>query len=314
MIDNRYKLTNVLGKGASSKVFLATDHDDCKYAMKVLTCGPKLPYKAACVMAVREAEVLECLQGHPNIIQSYETNLQGVITHNSQSESVVYTKLEYAANGAISDFVRFSGAIEEQVAHFFFSQICYAIQFIHENKFVHLDIKLENILLDEFFNIKIADMGCAMNLDSSPLVEKRRGTALYMAPEVKNKEKTESYNGYAADIYSLGVALYVMLIGEFPNHVVTNASLATTNSGSYDSQSESSPLAQICKQRWEGLSDEVKTLIEGMMCPDAEKRLTIKQIFNSNWMQFSQDPNICGIVYEEMSARKDYILAKYPDN
>jgi serine/threonine protein kinase len=44
----------------------------------------------------------------------------------------------------------------------------------------------------------------------------RRGTLLYMAPEVNELKKSEEYNGTAADIYSLGVTIFVMLTGEFP--------------------------------------------------------------------------------------------------
>ena len=81
MIDNQYYLTNILGRGASSKVFLASDCNDETFAIKVVNVTDKLPYKAACVMAVREAEILESIEGHPNIIKAFDTNLQGVITH-----------------------------------------------------------------------------------------------------------------------------------------------------------------------------------------------------------------------------------------
>lgn len=97
-----------------------------------------------------------------------------------------------------------------------FKQIAHAIGYMHSQEIAHLDIKHENILLDEFFNVKIADLGSALVLHKNKgLVPETRGTASYMAPEVI--DNLTAYNGYKADVYSLGITLFVMLTGCFPN-------------------------------------------------------------------------------------------------
>lgn len=70
----------------------------------------------------------------------------------------MYNILEYAPHGALSNFVRYTGGIEEEIARLYVYQFCDAISFIHKLGYAHLDIKLENILLDKYFNIKVADM------------------------------------------------------------------------------------------------------------------------------------------------------------
>lgn len=71
----------------------------------------------------------------------------------------MYNVLEYAQHGALSKFVRYTGGLEEEIARLYIYQIADAIQYVHSLGYAHLDIKLENILLDKFFNIKVADLG-----------------------------------------------------------------------------------------------------------------------------------------------------------
>lgn len=73
---------------------------------------------------------------------------------------------------------------------------------MHSQQYCHLDIKLENILLDEYFNIKLADFGSSVNVsESNGSTNKRRGTLMYMAPEVADLEPGKEFDAYAADIY-----------------------------------------------------------------------------------------------------------------
>lgn len=63
----------------------------------------------------------------------------------------------------------------------------------------------------------MADMGSSIDVsESQGYTDRRRGTYNYMAPEVANLEKGQEFDAYAADIYSLGVTLYIMLTAEFP--------------------------------------------------------------------------------------------------
>lgn len=92
------------------------------------------------------------------------------------------------------------------------------MRFIHRLDIAHQDIKLENILLDDYFNIKLADFGSAIDLAKTEgLSSKAIGTPAYMAPEVATLAKGEHFDARQADVYSLGMTLLVLLVGEFPD-------------------------------------------------------------------------------------------------
>jgi carbon catabolite-derepressing protein kinase len=162
MIDNQFALINYIGKGGSSKVFLAKDLRGTKCVLKVIRKDKNYTSTMAESLLCREHEILQSLQEHPNIIKSHGVNVDGFAVMDDESENIMYSVLEYAAHGSISNFVRYTGGIEEGVSKFFMLQMCHAIEFMHSQGFAHLDIKLENILLDEYFNIKVADMGASV--------------------------------------------------------------------------------------------------------------------------------------------------------
>ena len=103
--------------------------------------------------------------------------------------------------------VRHTGPFEETLAKVIFLQLCHAVNHLHSQGYAHLDIKLENILLDDNFNAKLSDMGTVVYVgDSYGFTDKEVGTRGYVDPEIIHKERRDStFDGYAADIYSLGV-------------------------------------------------------------------------------------------------------------
>ena len=105
------------------------------------------------------------------------------------------------------------------------SLICYilgglaqAVYFIHtHNKIIHMDIKQQNIVVDDYINIKLTDYSISINYKnmkniSLPMI----GTCYYMSPEVLRKETIPSTYASKIDVYSIGVLLYLLAFCDYP--------------------------------------------------------------------------------------------------
>lgn len=205
MID-KFEVIKTLGQGGSSKVFQVKNEQDEYFAAKVLRKDKNYSYQRGCSLLKKEHCTTSKLEDHPNILKSFYTNPEGSFIHNGKKEDVMYNVIEFAENGSLSNFVRITGSIEEGLVRFMFSQILNAVSYMHSFGIAHLDLKLENILLDKYFNIKVADLGVAH--ETTKLNTKcphRRGTVIYMAPEVVDLQKGKTFDPFKADIYSLGV-------------------------------------------------------------------------------------------------------------
>ena len=87
------------------------------------------------------------------------------------------------------------------------------LKYMHDLNMVHRDLKLENLLLTDNISVKFADFGFAKKQLPGTQLKSVRGTMTYMAPEIKLGLK---YDGKAADVFSLGVILFIIVVGIFP--------------------------------------------------------------------------------------------------
>ena len=107
-----------------------------------------------------------------------------------------------------------------------------AVEFIQSQDVAHRDIKTENILLDNNFNIKIADFGFATGFEGGKL-NSFGGTKLFMAPEIHN---LVLYDGKKSDIFALGIVLFIMVEGIFPFTSAQNDELLYSHIKNGDSE------------------------------------------------------------------------------
>ena len=175
--------------------------------------------------------------------------------------------MEYICGDLLS-FIRKRSKLTESSAKIIFKQIIEGLRYIHSNKIVHRDIKLDNILIDLTNTVKICDFGVSRKLSPGDIMHENCGTPAYIAPEIfQNK----GYEGYACDIWSAGVTLYYMLGGVQPFKA--------------NNFTELKKVIKIGKYpKLEKVSDEVRDLIDGMLQIDPKKRITIPQILNHPWL------------------------------
>lgn len=161
----------------------------------------------------------------------------------------------------------------ENPGRYFIKQLLDVLDHIQSKGVVHRDLKLENILLDDQLNIKVADFGFATYKHINKL-NSYRGTLTYMAPEIKEGKE---YDGRKVDIFSSGVILFIIVLGIFPFRE------AKPDEYFYSLIKKGDLKTYWKKVGGENLSDEFKDLFIKMVNYNPEKRPTVGEIKNHSW-------------------------------
>ncbi|CAH2245543.1 serine threonine- kinase N2 isoform X2 [Pelobates cultripes] len=201
-----FQLRCVLGRGSFGKVLLAKYKDtDHMYALKVIKKGD-IESSPMLDSLLIEKRVFQAVTNrrHPFLI-----NLFG--SFHNQDHAIF--AMEYAAGSDLRAHISNRRPFPEPRAIFYSACVVLGLEFLHEQKIIHRDLKIENIVLDEKGFAKITDFGlCKEGIGYGDTTGSPRGTPHYVAPEVC---KGEPYTR-AVDWWSFGVVIYVMLSGKFP--------------------------------------------------------------------------------------------------
>lgn len=122
-------------------------------------------------------------------------------------KNLVYILLEYVTGGLLFDLCQTVGGMGEDAGRFFMTQMMDVLGYMQSKGVVHRDLKLENILVDDEMNLKVADFGFATYKKINKL-SSYRGTMTYMAPEIK---EGKVYDGKQIDMFSTGVILFIIV-------------------------------------------------------------------------------------------------------
>ncbi|XP_020522501.1 SNF1-related protein kinase catalytic subunit alpha KIN10 isoform X3 [Amborella trichopoda] len=250
-----YKIGQTIGCGSFATVRLA-EHipTGLKVAIKM--------YKRSKVKGMRmedkvtrEIKILRLLK-HPCITHLYEV---------IETESKIYIIMEYLEHGELFDYLVRKGRLHEGEARFFFQQVVSGLLYCHMNMVIHRDLKLENLLLDSKYNVKIADFGLSNIMIDGHFLKTSCGS--YAAPEVISGN---SNVGPEVDVWGCGVALYTLLCGSLPFDDENTAILyKKIKAGEYTIPSH--------------LSSEAKNLIQRMLEVEPLRRITIPEILCHPW-------------------------------
>ncbi|KAK3611336.1 hypothetical protein CHS0354_029988 [Potamilus streckersoni] len=199
-----YLVKQTLGSGSYSKVKLAyyLEGDPTKWAVKIIDRS-KAPKDFQARFLPRELSIWPKLR-HPNIIRMVEM---------FEDDHRVYMILEYAENGDVLRYIQKTGAIKDALARIWIRQVCDAVRYLHEQNISHRDLKLENLLLESAYNIKICDFGFVKDNCTDELSKTYCGSKSYAAPEIL---RGEPYDPKKADIWAIGVILYIFITGKMP--------------------------------------------------------------------------------------------------
>ncbi|KAI5293705.1 Chk1 protein kinase [Ascosphaera acerosa] len=218
---------------------------------------------------------------HANIIEFFQTGENAVWR---------WIAMELAEAGDLFDKIEADEGVGEQIAHAYFVQLLNAVEYMHSKGVGHRDIKPENILLSADGNLKIADFGLATLFryqGREKLSVSLCGSPPYIAPEVitcsssaASGARAEQGIGYRADmvdVWSCGVVLFVLLVGNTPWDSPTEESYEYCE---YVKSGRSPAHDEL----WARLSDSAADLLRSIMDPDVARRLSIARIRRHPWV------------------------------
>jgi [calcium/calmodulin-dependent protein kinase] kinase len=198
---NNYIIIEKIGAGSYGKVYLAYNKKNGKkFAIKVINKCKTL--------YINEINILKKIN-HKNIV-----NLHEII--DCEFENQIYVVLNHINGNTImqkntndSYFKMSKIKIKKYIRY-----ITAGLKYLHNHNIVHRDIKPENLMIDKKDNVYIIDFGISEILNETTMTSKKSGTLLFAPPELFSDEN--EINGFAIDIWSLGVTLFIMLYGYFP--------------------------------------------------------------------------------------------------
>jgi len=192
--------------------------------------------------------------------------------------------MELAACGSFFELVQNHRFLSEKITRSYFFQLIEALEHLHNNQIAHRDIKLENILLDSDYSIKIADFGYSSKMHPRKLFETAVGTSAYFAPEIHNGFP---HHGEHADLFAAGVILFAAVTGHMPFGRADSADKLYRMLLMRDYKAFWAFHERLVKKTDEGiaLSEEFKDLVSKMLDENPGRRLKIEEIRMHPWMQ-----------------------------
>ncbi|XP_008246863.1 MAP/microtubule affinity-regulating kinase 3 isoform X9 [Oryctolagus cuniculus] len=206
----------------------------------------------------REVRIMKILN-HPNIVKLFEV---------IETEKTLYLIMEYASGGEVFDYLVAHGRMKEKEARAKFRQIVSAVQYCHQKRIVHRDLKAENLLLDADMNIKIADFGFSNEFTVGSKLDTFCGSPPYAAPELFQGKK---YDGPEVDVWSLGVILYTLVSGSLP----------------FDGQNLKELRERVLRGKYRipfYMSTDCENLLKRFLVLNPIKRGTLEQIMKDRWI------------------------------
>ncbi|XP_010453282.1 PREDICTED: calcium-dependent protein kinase 17 isoform X1 [Camelina sativa] len=264
-VKSSYSLGKELGRGQFGVTHLCTQKaTGQQFACKTIA-KRKLVNKEDIEDVRREVQIMHHLTGQPNIVE-----LKGAY----EDKHSVHLVMELCAGGELFDRIIAKGHYSEKAAASLLRTIVQIVHTCHSMGVIHRDLKPENFLLlnkDENSPLKATDFGLSVFYKPGEVFKDIVGSAYYIAPEVLKRKY-----GPEADIWSIGVMLYILLCGVPPfwaesENGIFNAILR----GHVDFSSDP----------WPSISPQAKDLVKKMLNSDPKQRLTAAQVLNHPWIK-----------------------------
>ncbi|KAM9314571.1 serine/threonine-protein kinase PLK1 [Pholidichthys leucotaenia] len=200
---SKYTRGRFLGKGGFAKCYEITDVETKQvFAGKIVSKSLILKQHQREKMT-SEITIHKSLS-HPNIV-----GFHGFF----EDDDFVFVVLEICRRRSLLELHKRRKAVTEPEARYYMTHLLKGVQYLHNNRVIHRDLKLGNIFLNDDMEVKIGDFGLATKIEFDGERKKTLcGTPNYIAPEVLCKKG----HSYEVDVWSLGCILYTLLVGKPP--------------------------------------------------------------------------------------------------
>ena len=253
----KYKFRNLIGKGSSGEVRRAVDMRNGEDRAIKIVRTDKLEADSIDLVRLHNEISLLKVCDHPNIVKLYDV---------VETDTRMYLVMEMVSGKDLVHLWHYDNPVEpglsEDEARGLFIPVVQAIHYLHSHNIIHRDIKLDNIMLTVDGSIKLVDFGFATSIEPGTMLTKWCGTPYYSAPEIF---RNIPY-AFKADIWSLGVVLYLYLSGQMPFE-----SPSAIVSGSYYLSPKYSSLA--------------RDLLSSMLVVSPDSRLSISDVALHPWLR-----------------------------
>uniref|UniRef100_A0A8C2YVJ2 Serine/threonine-protein kinase PLK n=1 Tax=Cyclopterus lumpus TaxID=8103 RepID=A0A8C2YVJ2_CYCLU len=199
----RYARGRFLGKGGFAKCYEITDTETNQ-----VFAGKIVPKSLILKQHQREKMTSE-IAIHKSLNHANVVGFQGFF----EDDDFVFVVLEICRRRSLLELHKRRKAVTEPEARYYMTQLLKGVQYLHNNRVIHRDLKLGNIFLSDEMEVKIGDFGLATKIEFDGERKKTLcGTPNYIAPEVLCKKG----HSYEVDVWSLGCILYTLLVGKPP--------------------------------------------------------------------------------------------------